>query len=215
MQSDPKMLFNNFLTMFTEVFFDVETKKLFSDIETQNPADLGVSIVSVYSRNVDDKNNESDGRMQSFWEADFPKMWPVFMNAKRVIGYNSLKFDVPALSPYSPAYFAKLPHFDIMDEVKKILGFRISLNALAKETLLNYKSDSGVNAVEYFAKGDAESLKKLQFYCEKDVLITRDIYDFAMRNKQLKFKDKWNELRIIDLDFSYPVEATTPQIGLF
>jgi DEAD/DEAH box helicase domain-containing protein len=208
--------------MLTEVFFDCETKKMFSDLETFDPAGLGVSIVSVYRRKIDiqlveDRQSlkEVEGVMQSFWENDFPKMWSLFNDADRIIGFNSIKFDVPALSPYSPPYFAKLPHFDIMDELKKILGHRISLDALAKETLQDYKSDHGENAVEYWAKGDPESLKKLQFYCEKDVAITRDIYDYAMKNKQLKFKDKWNEIRTVELDFSYPKSDNIPQIGLF
>jgi hypothetical protein len=38
-----------------EVFFDVETKKLFSEINTRAPGDLGVSVVSVYKRELDSK----------------------------------------------------------------------------------------------------------------------------------------------------------------
>lgn len=199
----------------TEVFFDVETKKFFDEIDTSNPADLGVSVVSVYERTLDENLNELKGSMMSYWEADFPKMWPVFQRAKRIIGFNSIHFDVPALSPYAPAYFAKLTHFDIMAEVKKVFGKRISLNAIAKETLANYKNDTGENAVIYWNRGDKESLAKLQKYCEMDVLITRNIYDFALKNKQLKFKDKWNNPFTVDLDFSYPIEEPTPQIGLF
>jgi len=201
--------------MITEVFFDVETKKFFDEITTNNPADLGVSVVSVYQRTLDGKHNEIDGKMTSYWEADFLKMWPVFQNATRIIGFNSINFDVPALSPYSPSYFAKLNHFDILAEVKKVFGKRISLNAIAKETLSDYKNDSGENAIIYWNRGDKESLDKLKFYCEKDVLITRDIYNFVMKNKKLKFKDKWNNPFEIDIDFSYPAENPEAQIGLF
>ncbi len=201
--------------MFTEVFFDVETKKLFEEIEGFDPAALGVSIVSLYKRTLNENSTEVEGEMLSFWESDFSAMWQHFADAKRIIGFNSIKFDVPALAPYAPAYFAKLPHFDIMSEAKKILGHRVSLNALAKECLASYKSDSGINAVEYFAKGDVKSLEKLKMYCEKDVLITRDIYDYALKNKRLKFKDKWNDIREFEVDFTYPPETQEPQMGLF
>jgi DEAD/DEAH box helicase domain-containing protein len=198
-----------------EVIFDVETKKWFDEINSDNPADLGVSIVSLYSRTLDDNMQEVEGKILSFWENEFDKMWPIFQNAKRIIGFNTLHFDVPALSPYAPVYFSKLPHFDIMAELKKVFGRRISLNAIAKETLLNHKIDSGENAVIYWNKGDKESLAKLKKYCKADVLLTRDIYDHVLAHKSLKFKDKWNNLQEVALDFSYPSEKEEPQIGLF
>ena len=46
-----------------EVIFDVETKKFFNDTGTNDPADLGVSIVSLYTREAGEK-----GQMMSFWE---------------------------------------------------------------------------------------------------------------------------------------------------
>jgi DEAD/DEAH box helicase domain-containing protein len=199
-----------------EVIFDVETKKLFSEIETDDPGDLGVSVVSVYSRELNKDLSESNGKMESFWEEDFTKMWSVFQNADRIIGFNSLGFDVPALKPYVNFPFDKLPHFDIMYKFKEVEGRRISLDALAKETLDTEKIDVGLNAVLYWKRHDKESLAKLKKYCEMDVLITRDIYDFALKNKHLLYKDKWNTLRKVNLDFSYPVEEKKiDQIGLF
>ena len=200
-----------------EVFFDVETKKLFSDIEGDNPGDLGVSIASVYSREIDTSNySENKGKMQSFWETEFEKMWPIFQDADRIIGFNSIGFDVPALQPYCNFPFAKLPHFDIMHEFKESFGKRISLDAIAKETLDREKIDNGLNAVFYWKKRDKKSLGKLKKYCEEDVSITRDVYDFVLKNKYLLFKDKWNTLRKADLDFSYTKEDEgKSQIGLF
>jgi len=200
----------------TEIFFDVETKKLFSDIPDYDPAKLGVSIVAVYKRTVDEHQNEIEGVMQSFWEEDFDKMWPIFSDAKRIIGFNSLKFDVLTLKPYAPSYFAKLPHFDIYAEIKKISEHAAGLNAIAKETLDREKTDDGLAAVYYWEKHDRESLNKLRKYCEADVLLTRDVYDYVVKNKEILFKDKWNTLRKIPLDYSYPKEEiTNPQTSLF
>jgi DEAD/DEAH box helicase domain-containing protein len=197
------------------VFFDVETKKLFSDVAENDPALLGVSVVSVYYRTLDENLNETEGLIQSFWEEEFDKMWPIFQEADRIIGYNSLGFDVPALKPYTNFPFAKLPHFDIMAKVKDAFGRRIPLDAIAKETLDREKTDTGLNAVYYWQKGDKESLEKLKKYCEADVLITRDVYDFVLKNGHLLFKDKWNTLRKVELDFSYPKEDAEKQEGLF
>lgn len=189
--------------MIYEVIFDVETKKIFDEIAGNDPADLGVSLVSLYRRALNENFEEVEGKIQSFWEEEFEKMWPIFENAQRIIGFNSLKFDVPALKPYAPSHFSKLPHFDILQKIKEITDRRTSLNSIAKITLGRGKTDSGLNAVSYFAKGDPKSLAKLKKYCEEDVFITKDVYDYAFKNKKLKFIDHWNTLREVNLDFSY------------
>jgi DEAD/DEAH box helicase domain-containing protein len=202
--------------MLTEVIFDVETKKLFSEIESDKPQDLGVSTVSLYTRRIDDTFNEISGKIQSFWENEFNEMWPIFQKADRIIGFNSLGFDVPTLEPYTGIPFKKMPHFDIMQKVKEVLGRRISLDAIAKETLNIGKTESGLEAIKYWRKGDKESLKKLQKYCEDDVLITRDVYDYGLANGHVLFKDKWNTQKSVEIDFSYQKrEQTDKQIGLF
>ena len=201
--------------MVTEVVFDVETKKIFDDIVGSNPADLGISIISTYERQLDDNFNEISGKMESFYEEDFSRMWKMFLNADRIIGFNSLHFDVPAMAPLAPYDFKKLKHFDIMNHVKEALGFRLSLNAIATETLGHTKIDNGLNAVYYWQEHSEESLAKLKKYCEMDVIVTKEVYDFGLKNKQLKYKDKWNTPRIIEVDFSYPKKEEEPQMGLF
>lgn len=203
--------------MITEVIFDCETQKLFNEIVGGDPGDLGISVVSVYVRTVDDFQNEIQGTMYSFWEDELADMWKYFSGAQRIIGFNSVKFDVPALKNYSPTGFEKLPHFDIMKIVRDALGFSLSLNHLASQSLGKYKSDVGTNAVEYWKKHDEESLTKLKSYCEADVLLTRDLYDFGVQHKKLNYMDKWNTTREIPVDFSYPqaVIDASRQIGLF
>lgn len=201
--------------MVTEVIFDIETKKIFDDITTNDPADLGISIICLYKRVLDDNLNEVDGQAYSFFEADFPKMWPLFANVDRIIGFNSLHFDVPAMCPLAPYDFKKLNHFDIMDHVKSAVGFRLSLNAIASETLGHTKIDHGLNAVKYWAEHTPESLAKLKKYCDMDVIVTKEVYDYGLKNCQLKFVDKWNTHRSFPVDFSYPKKSSAPQMGLF
>lgn len=187
-----------------EVIFDTETKKFFDDVDGNDPALLGVSITSVYSRTLDDNFKEIEGTMHSFWEADFAEMFKLFEKADRIIGFNSISFDVPALSPYLPPHWSKLKHFDILAELRKVEGKRASLDSIAKSTLGTKKNDHGENAIKYWNAGDPESLAKLKTYCEMDVTITRDIYDHVLKNGFLKYTDYWNELHEVKLDFNYP-----------
>ena len=200
--------------MHNEVIFDVETKKLFSDIEGFDPGDLGISIISIYERRVDSDQNEVQGKMFSFWEHEIEKIWTLFQEADRIIGFNTIGFDVPALKPYAKFPLNKLPHFDIMAKLKDAFGKRIPLDAIAKETLDRKKTDDGLNAVYYWQKGDRDSLEKLKKYCEADVLITKEIYEFVVKNGYLLFKDKWNTLQKVELDFSYPATPDN-QVKLF
>jgi RNase_H superfamily len=201
--------------MQTQVIFDIETKKLFSDITSKNPADLGVSIVSLYKRQIDDNQKELQGEMLSFWENDFDKMWTHFEQADLIIGFNSLHFDVPALKPLTYLQFDKLPHFDILQKVKESVGFRISLAVLAKDSLNHSKIDTGLNAVYYWNMRDEKSLAKLKKYCEADVLVTKELYDFGLQNGFLKYTDKWNRPQKVEVDFSYPEKEDRPQASLF
>lgn len=203
--------------MITEVIFDLETKKLFSEIGAFDPAKLGVSIMSMYVREVSENQEELSGKLLSFWEHELGQAWEIFTKAKRIIGFNSIKFDAEALKPYAPATFSRLPHFDILANLRDKLGHGLSLDALATATLGREKTEVGTRAVAYWQSGKPEDRKKLQAYCEADVILTRDIYDHAVKNKELKYKDKWNTLRTVSVDFSYPKEviASSRQIGLF
>lgn len=203
--------------MITEVIFDIETKRLFSEVEGNEPSLLGVSIVGAYIRQVDEFQHEISGELRTFWEEDLSELWEYMGEAKRIIGFNTIKFDVPVLAPYAPAAFSRLPHFDIMQVVRSKLGHSLSLATLAKYTLGRDKTDVGTNAVVYWNQHDDESLKKLKEYCEADVMITRDLYDYGVINRELKYIDNWNNVSSFPVDFTYPKEVidATRQIGLF
>lgn len=204
--------------MITEVIFDIESQRLFSEVEANDPTKLGVSIVSAYIREVNENQDEIRGVMRSFWEHELDTLWPILAAAKRVIGFNTLKFDVPVLAPYAPAdSLTKLPHLDIMQSVRSALGHSLSLAHLGEHTLGRGKTDVGTNAVIYWKAHDEESLAKLKQYCEADVALTRDLYDYGVKNKHLKYVDNWNNPQTFPVDFSYPKEVIdlSRQIGLF
>lgn len=208
--------------MYREVIFDIETKKLFDQIEDrQRIEDLGVSVVSAYRRVLDDSYMEIEGEMASFWDEGMQgrrklgELWEWLVNADRVIGFNSIKFDAPVLNPHMEGDVMRLKHFDILEKVRGVLGHRLSLDALAKETLGETKMANGLAAVDWWQAGDEESLEKLQRYCEMDVEVTKRLYDVGLREGRLKYMSKWNEPKEIEVDFSYPEKEEESQLGLF
>lgn len=206
---------------YIEVIYDIETKDLISEMTPKALENMGISIVSAYRREVDKNLKEIKGEMRSFWEKDFGEMWKWFEEADRIIGYNSFGFDNHVMNGKYNGDFHKFKHFDILDEIKRVFGARVKLDSVAKESLGVGKNAAGTDAVIWWGKGDTESLANLKKYCEMDVEVTKGVYDFGIKNKKLKFKDRWNEMREIEVDFSYPPEAEKPveesreQIGLF
>ncbi len=177
-----------------EVVFDIETY----GAQVHDHKNLKISVVCLYDYSTD--------QFLSFREEEFPKLWPYFEKADRLIGYNSKFFDVPVLQNYYHGDLTKIPHLDILEEIKKILGFRLKLNDVAHATLGVEKSADGLQAIEWFKQGEWE---KIISYCIDDVRITRDVYEFGKKNKQLFYKDLLkNAVRPFPVHFEIPVKNT-------
>lgn len=190
------------------VVFDVETKKAFDEVGGFYPEKLGVSVSGVWYG-----EQGTEGVLRGFREEEFSEMFKIFEKADRIVGFNSIDFDMAALKPYYIGDLLKLPNFDMLKEVEKKIGYRVKLDALAKETLGIQKGGSGLDAITYFHEGDWEKLTK---YCLQDVEITRDLYNYALKNGELKFKNKWNESVSVKLDFTMQQQKDSGvQVTLF
>ena len=118
-----------------EVIYDIETTALIDESTPKALELMGISIVSAYRREVDDKSNEISGEMKSFFLKDFEKMWPWFEEADRIVGYNSFGFDNHVMNGKYTSDFHKLKHFDVLEEIRKVFGHRVKLVSVAKESL--------------------------------------------------------------------------------
>ena len=177
------------------VVFDVETKKAFDEVGGYYPEKLGVSLSGVYYRDTD----SGEEWLRGFREEEFPEMFRVFERADRIVGFNSIGFDMPALSPYYVGDLLALPNLDIMLEIQKQVEHRVALDAVAKETLGIQKSGHGLDAIRYYHDGDWDALTK---YCLRDVEVTRDLYDHGCQHKILTFKNKWNRVVEVPVEFN-------------
>jgi len=161
-----------------KVVFDIETKNIFTDVGSTNPADLDISVVCLY----DYENNS----YHSFLEQDFPKMWPMIEKADMLIGYNSNHFDIPLLNKYYSGDLTKLRSLDLLHEIKESYGRRMKLDQVAEGTLNIKKSGNGLQAVYWWKSGEVDKIIK---YCLDDVKITKEVYDYALKHNRLKFKE--------------------------
>lgn len=179
-----------------QVILDVETKKTFDEVGGFFPDRLGISFVGVCVR----ESMSGKGEMQSYWEKDLPKLFPLLEKADVIIGFNVDNFDMQTFVPYYNADITKIPTLDVLTRIKNSAGHRISLDAVAQETLGIGKSGDGLDAIKYF---NTKQWDKLEKYCLQDVAVTRDVYDYGLQKGLVKFKNKWNRLVECPVDFSF------------
>lgn len=193
-----------FSPMGKEIVLDIETANSFADVGKYDPSLLKVSLVGVYSYDTD--------KYGSFLEPDLPKLWRLLESADRVIGYNIIGFDFPCLNSYYPGDLLKLPMLDLMKDIADVIGFRVKLDDVAHGSLGTGKSGNGLQAIEFFRRGEIDRLRD---YCLQDVKVTKEVYEFGLANKHVKYKDRMGQLVQVPVDFApasekKPISMTLP-----
>lgn len=182
-----------------KVVFDIETRNLFQDVGTNDPKDLDISVVCTYEYETDS--------YKSFFQEDFGKLWPILENADMLITFNGDHFDIPLLDKYYPGDLTKIKSLDLLKEVKAGLGFRVKLDSIAEATLGYGKSGHGLEAITWWKNKELDKLVK---YCTDDVKVTKEVYDYALKNGSIKFKDgnSAKEVRLNTKDWETKSESS-------
>lgn len=173
-----------------KLIFDIETRNIFDDVGKADPTLLDISIVCAY----DSETNE----YTSYLQEELPKLWPLVEKSDMLITFNGDHFDIPLLNKYYGGDLTKIKSLDLLVEIRKSLGRRIGLANIAEATLGYGKSGHGLQAVEWWKKGDIESIRK---YCIQDVKVTKEVYEYALKNGSLKYKEGEN-LKEMKIDTS-------------
>jgi DEAD/DEAH box helicase domain-containing protein len=173
-----------------KIVFDIETKNFFDTVPSNDPADLDMSCVCIHDSETD--------KYMSFTQENLKDLWPILEKADLLIGFNSDHFDIPILNKYYSGDLTKIKSLDLLKEVKNSLGRRIKLDTIAEGTLGRHKTGHGADAMIWWRAGEHQ---KVIDYCVEDVRITKEIYDYALKNKSLKYMDG-KEIKEIKIDTS-------------
>ncbi|MEK9175177.1 MAG: ribonuclease H-like domain-containing protein [Patescibacteria group bacterium] len=173
-----------------DIVFDIETQKSFDEVGGRDFFDkLGVSVIAAYIYGGD--------KYIAYEEHEIPEfeklLKSVVSNGRRVIGFNIHNFDIPVLQPYISWNLKELPTLDLMDDVEKSAGFRISLDNLCTETLGAKKSADGMQALRWYKEGKIDEIKK---YCIKDVELTKALYEYGAKNGKVTFFSRDSRSRV-------------------
>jgi len=159
------------------IVIDLETKHTFH--EFSDPAKLGITVAAAY--------DYAKGKNYVFTEKEINLLFPLLENASYVVGYNIDSFDLPVLQPYYPGRIDQIATFDILSDIKKIIGRRLALNDVIKATLQKAKTGHGLQAIGLYQDGKWDELKK---YCLDDVLLTKELFDFGVKNNEIYYLDE-------------------------
>jgi len=117
------------------------------------------------------------------------KFWEVAKTADLFLGFNILDFDlrfiyqrsvILGVRPTLDLNFARYrssPIFDVMREWSKWESHNISLDTLAKALGLKSSKDGAINGSNVAKAYEEGRLKEIYDYCERDVELTRKIYN--------------------------------------
>ena len=155
---------------------DLETQKGFHEVDRKKLYVLKVSVACVYDSKTDS--------YAAFEEKEMLKLEELLKQADLLIGFNIRDFDLEVLTPYLMTPPKNFPLLDLMVEIEKVRGHRVSLQSVAQATLKTSKSGSGWDALQLYKDGKIEKLKK---YCMDDVKITKEIYEYGTEHGKIFF----------------------------
>jgi DEAD/DEAH box helicase domain-containing protein len=161
------------------VIVDVETQRGPDDVGGWGHTErMGLAVAVVY--------DASTGAFRSYREADAERLLLDLALADCVVGFNIDRFDLRVLAPYCRFDLSRIRTVDLLWEIHRRLGFRLSLRHLAEINLGESKSASGAESLVWWKDGQADRVEE---YCRKDVDLTRRLWELGRRQGFLLYRD--------------------------
>ncbi|OGW01160.1 MAG: hypothetical protein A2Z59_08000 [Nitrospinae bacterium RIFCSPLOWO2_02_39_17] len=169
------------------VYFDLETQRSADEVGGWDNKHLMKMAVAVVYDSLDEK-------FYTYLESDVEGLVNKLLLADLVVGFNILNFDFAVLQPYTTVDLKnRVRCFDILKDVWDRLGYRVSLNQIAKSSLKIEKSGNGLLSLQWFKEG---KMAQIIEYCIKDVEITRDVFLYGLKNGYLDFEKNGQSVRL-------------------
>jgi DEAD/DEAH box helicase domain-containing protein len=174
------------------IFLDVETQRTFEEVGGRhNISKLGLAAAVTY--------DSSSGECRSYTEDQVEDLIQELARADLVVGFNLKTFDYEVLGPYTDYPLRTIPTADMLQDIYQELGFRLSLDSLAQATLGIGKSADGLQAVRWFRQGKLEQVIE---YCQRDVEVTRKLYEYGCQRGYVLYWDRRGHIRKIFVNWS-------------
>lgn len=191
------------------LFFDLETKYAAEDVGGwANVMDMGMSVGVIW--------DSLDRDYHVYLEHQVPLLVAHLKKADRIVGFNHIEFDLRVVAGHESTpearhrrylELASLPNFDMLVELKKLLGHRLKLDSLARPTLQVGKSADGLQALAWYKEG---RLDLIIAYCKQDVEVTRRLYEYAVENGKLLY-DSRSGVKTVNVSWQALLASRAPK----
>lgn len=181
------------------VVFDHESKKI-----ADNFIDNGISYLGYYRSDLD--------FFGGFFEEDLDKFKEIVKHADTLVGFNIVGYDIPVLKRY---YDLDLSGKQIIDIYKIIVDeykIYLKLDNITSTTFGLGKIAHGLDAVRFYKEGN---LNKLKEYCDMDVKLTKELYEFIQKNGFCYYTDGLGEKIKLEVRFDLKPKDENTTNGLF
>jgi DEAD/DEAH box helicase domain-containing protein len=169
------------------IVLDVETQNSFKDVGGRsNLAALKISVAVAFWY--------PDQKFHVFMEDEMEDFEKLLIKADTIVGFNTIGFDNPVIQPYMKQVRLDTKNqIDMMLKIEEKLGYKISLDSIAGATLGHKKLSHGLEAIKMYREG---RMDELTAYCQEDVNITKEIFEYGRKNKSIKFNAGWEDYEI-------------------
>lgn len=173
----------------TEIYLDAETQRLAEEVDGgwNNIRAFGLSVAVTW-----DATNE----FREWYETDAGRLIGELRAFDRIVTFNGQRFDLEVLSAYGDVRELRAKSLDLLRDLKRRLGFRVSLQSLAQATLGRSKTGSGPEAVSWWRSGDPALRQRVVDYCRKDVELLRDLVAHGRREGFVRVPSQGRDMTV-------------------
>ena len=182
------------------LYFDLETQKSADDVGGWgNIHEMKLAVGVVW--------DSCEQEYFSYLEGAASQLVKKLRTADLVVGFNVKKFDYGVLQPYADFDLDEITTFDMLIDINKKLGHRLSLNHLAENTLNAKKSADGLVSLQWYKEGEIDKIIK---YCKQDVEITRDLFLYGESHGYIKYSTRSGVVKDLKVDWKIPSLISPP-----
>jgi len=174
------------------VYFDLETQRTANDVGGWgHKQDMGMSVGVTYST--------ASGSYHIYSEKQVHELVNELLRADLVVGFNVINFDYEVLMGYSAYDIPSLARtLDLMADLEKTLGHRLSLDAVATASLGVGKTADGLDAIRWWQQG---KIAEIAEYCCYDVKVTKCLHEYGAINGHVKYLDRGGREQVVPVDW--------------
>lgn len=181
------------MSLIDSIVYDIETYPVLLHSNGQSIQAMRMSVAVTF-----DNNNN----YKVWYEDQAESLINHLLSYEKIIGFNIKSFDNRILSQYRSDAKELLDKksIDMLEIVESRLGHRVSLQNIIEPTLQEQKSADGEQAIKWWLAGEKE---KVVEYCKDDVILTKSLYEFGLKNKKILF-NSYGQIREVQLDWDNP-----------